>query len=168
MRSFRVIVALSLAIALWAAKPGEWQDLRGKIKTGLHVPDPLPALRDKGYGQLPIAQNIVADRISYATGYDMRVPALVYHAAGATVVQHPALVVVNGEGDDKSARYAYWAGILYARAGAVVLTYDAMGEYERNSERRSGVKTEGCGPQTHCGGWIFAGRVCQLAGVRAG
>ncbi len=54
-------------------------------------------------------------------------------------MQHPAIVVVNGHAGDKSSWYAYWAGILYARAGAVVLTYDPIGEYERNAERRSGT-----------------------------
>jgi hypothetical protein len=34
-------------------------------------------------------------------------------------------------------RVSYGAGILYARAGAIVLTYDPIGEYERNKERRS-------------------------------
>lgn len=60
-----------------------------------------------------------------------------YHAAGASITKHPALIVVNGHNGDKSSWYAYWAGILYARAGAVVLTYDPIGEYERNAERRS-------------------------------
>ena len=52
-------------------------------------------------------------------------------------MKRPALIVVNGHGGDKSSWYAYWAGILYARAGAVVLTYDPIGEYERNAERKS-------------------------------
>ena len=79
----------------------------------------------------------MADRISYTTAYRLRVPVIVYHAPGATIVQHPALVIVNGHGGDKSSWYAYWAGILYARAGAVVVTYDPIGEYERNSEQKS-------------------------------
>src|SRR4029077_7771596 len=33
--------------------------------------------------------------------------------------------------------YSPWTGILYARAGAFVLTYDPIGEGERNSERKS-------------------------------
>jgi dienelactone hydrolase len=138
MFSFRWFLVLCLTVSLSASRPSEWQDLRAQIKSALRVPDPLPALRDKSYGQFPVA-DVVADRISYATGYDLRVPALVYHQAGATVLQHPALVIVNGHGGDKSSQYAYWAGVLYARAGAVVLTYDPIGEYERNSERRSGT-----------------------------
>jgi dienelactone hydrolase len=103
------------------------------------VPEQLPALREKIYGQFTPAERVAADRVSYATDYDLRVPAIVYHPPGATIVKHPALVIVNGHGGDKSSVYAYWAGILYARAGAVVLTYDPIGEYERNKERRSGT-----------------------------
>jgi dienelactone hydrolase len=99
----------------------------------------LPALREKSYGQFAPAQDIAAERVSYSTDYDLRVPAIVYHQAGATISQHPAIVIVNGHGGDKSSIYAYWAGILYARAGAVVLTFDPIGEYERNKERRSGT-----------------------------
>jgi predicted esterase len=64
----------------------------------------------------------------------------VYRQQGASLTQRPALIVVNGHGADKSSWYAYWAGIFYARAGAVVLTYDPIGEYERNSERKSGTR----------------------------
>ena len=52
----------------------------------------------------------------------------------------PGLIVVNGHGGDKYTWYAFYAGILYARAGAVVLTYDPIGEGERNSERKSGTR----------------------------
>ena len=47
------------------------------------------------------------------------------------------MVVVNGHSGDKTAWYAYYTGILYARAGAVVVTYDPVGEDERNSSRAS-------------------------------
>ncbi len=93
----------------------------------------------KFYGKFAPTKDVAADRVSYATGYSMRVPAIVYHPAGATILKHPGVVVVNAPGDDKSAWYATWAGILYARAGAVVVTYDPLGEYERNKERRSGT-----------------------------
>jgi dienelactone hydrolase len=134
---FRLPLFLVFVLSLFAGKPSEWDSLRIRIKTTLHVPDPLPDLREKGYGQFPVSSDVVADRVSYATGYNMRVPAIVYHLPGATIVQHPALIIVNGHGGDKSSQYAYWAGILYARAGAVVLTYDPIGEYERNAQRLS-------------------------------
>ena len=115
----------------------DWQALRQQIRTTLHVPEPLPSLEAKPYDHFSPAAGVTADRVSYATDYGLRVPAIVYHPAGATITQHPALVVVNGHGGDKSSWYAYWAGILYARAGAVVLTYDPIGEYERNALRES-------------------------------
>jgi len=133
--SFRLLLAFCLLVPAWAAKPSELRELQERIKTALHVPDPLPALRDKSYGQFPVTPDIAVDRVSYATSYEMRVPALVYHKAGATVMQHPALVIVSETGDDKSSPAVYGAGILYARAGAVVLTYDPIGQYERNAER---------------------------------
>jgi dienelactone hydrolase len=52
----------------------------------------------------------------------------------------PALVVVNGHGGDKFAWYAFYSGILYARSGAAVLTFDPIGEGERNRQRRSGTR----------------------------
>ncbi len=92
------------------------------------------------YGHFAPTKDVAADRISFRTDYDLRVPAIVYHQAGATIAKHPALVIVNGHGGDKSSWYAYAAGILYARAGAVVLTYDPIGEFERNWQKRSGTR----------------------------
>jgi dienelactone hydrolase len=103
----------------------------------LRIPDALPDLRAKSYTRFSPAPGVEAERVAYATAYSMRIPAIVYRGAGATIAQHPAMVVVNGHEGDKSSWYAYWTGILYARAGAIVLTYDPIGEYERNDERRS-------------------------------
>jgi dienelactone hydrolase len=52
----------------------------------------------------------------------------------------PALIVVNGHGGDKYTWYAFYTGILYARAGAAVLTFDPIGEGERNQKRQSGTR----------------------------
>jgi dienelactone hydrolase len=52
----------------------------------------------------------------------------------------PGLIVVNGHGGDKYSWYAFYAGILYARAGAAVLTYDPIGEGERNAQRKNGTR----------------------------
>jgi dienelactone hydrolase len=127
-------IALS---ALSAASHPDWKALREQIKTTLHIPEPLPDTDSKSYGKFPVAPGVSAERVSYRTDYSLRVPAIVYHSTGATIVKHPALIIVNGHGGDKSTWYSYWAGILYARAGAIVLTYDPIGEYERNRERRS-------------------------------
>lgn len=128
---------LALGCSAFCAAHRDWQQTRRQIENTLHVPDPLPALNAKSYGQFTPAPGVAADRVSYGTDYGLRVPAIVYHAAGATISRHPALIVVNGHGGDKSSWYAYWTGILYARAGALVLTYDPIGEYERNRDRRS-------------------------------
>ncbi len=114
-----------------------WQDLRKQIEQTLHIPRDLPNLREKAYDHFSPATGVTADRASYATDYGLRVPAIIYHEAGPTITKHPALIIVNGHRGDKSSWYAYWAGILYARAGAVVLTYDPIGEYERNKNRLS-------------------------------
>ena len=137
MSFLRLTVCVALAgFALGAAHP-DWDDLRAQIRKTLHVPDPLPKLEDKYYGQFSPAPGIAADRVSYATDYGLRVPAIVYHPGGPSISKHPALIIVNGHGGDKSSWYAYYAGILYGRAGAVVLTYDPIGEFERNRERAS-------------------------------
>ena len=134
------MLAYSLAGLAFAASHPDWQTLRLSIEQALHIARPLPDLEAKSYGQFSPAQGISADRVSYATVYGLRVPAMVYHSSAPTIAKHPALIVVNGHGGDKSSWYAYWAGILYARAGAVVLTYDPIGEYERNRERRSNTR----------------------------
>ncbi len=138
-KAFARTTCLMLVIACCAtpASHPDWAALRTQIQATLHVSRPLPNLEEKAYGKFSPASGVEADRVSYATAYELRVPSIVYHPAGATLTKHPALVIVNGHGGDKSSWYAYWAGILYARAGAVVLTYDPIGEYERNKERRS-------------------------------
>ncbi len=68
-------------------------------------------------------------------------PAIVYRPAQRPVGKMPGLIVVNGHGGDKYSWYAFYAGILYARAGAIVLTYDPIGEGERNAERKKARRT---------------------------
>ncbi len=133
----RLLIAVLLVSSSNAAQRSDWQNLRGQIEQTLHVARPLPPLQEKYFGQFSPAAGVSADRVSYTTAYSLRVPAIVYHEAGPTISKHPALIVVNGHKADKSTWYAYWTGILYARAGAVVLTYDPIGEYERNRERLS-------------------------------
>lgn len=133
----RFLVLALCAASAFGAEHRDWQALRARIRTTLRVPDPLPELRAKSYGQFSPASGVAADRVAYSTAYHLRVPAIAYHQASATIVQHPALIIVNGHRGDKSSWYAYWAGILYGRAGAIVLTYDPIGEYERNKLRQS-------------------------------
>jgi dienelactone hydrolase len=113
---------------------------RRKIQSTLFVPDPLPALESETYSQFEAAPGVVAERVSYATGYGLRVPAIVYRPKNVPTGKMPAIVVVNGHGGDKYTWYAYYTGIQYAQAGAAVLTYDPLGEGERNAERTDGAR----------------------------
>jgi dienelactone hydrolase len=83
---------------------------------------------------------VTAERVTYGTQFGMRVPAILYLPRPLPRSKIPALVVVNGHGGDKYSWYAFYAGVLYARAGAAVLTYDPTGEGERNGERKSGTR----------------------------
>ena len=113
--------------------------LRRQIERALFVPHPLPAAASKKLGSFEIEPRVVADRVTYATEFGMRVPAIVYHPSDESM-KRPALIIVNGHGGDKYTWYAIYAGVLYARAGAVVLTYDPIGEGERNSQHKSGTR----------------------------
>jgi beta-galactosidase len=111
-----------------------------RIKSTLFVPDPLPALATENYGSFEPAPGVVAERVSYATAYGTRVPAIVYRPKNLPKSKMPGMVVVNGHGGDKFTWYAWYAGILYAQAGAVVVTYDPIGEGERNIDRKDGSR----------------------------
>jgi len=125
---------------LAAAGLGDPVALRSKIQQTLHVPNPLPALNAQQHGSFEVEPGIVADRVTYATEFGMLVPAIVYHPANSSV-KRPALIIVNGHGGDKYTWYAFYAGVLFARAGGVVLTYDPAGEGERNSQHKSGTRS---------------------------
>src|SRR3954452_7219971 len=139
MKHLRVGLILLLVTCGDSAERKDWKALREQIRETLHISEHLPNPEEKLYGSFSPAANVSADRVSYATAYGLRVPAIVYHPAEHKRTRRPAPVIVNGHGGDKSSWYAYWAGILYARAGAVVLTYDPIGEFERNHLRESGT-----------------------------
>ncbi len=115
------------------------QDARRQIASTLFVPDPVPVLEPVSYGSFEPTPGVVAERISYATEFGMRVPAILYRPAKPTE-KAPGLVVVNGHGGDKYSWYSFYTGMLYAKAGAFVITYDPIGEGERNEERKSGTR----------------------------
>ena len=120
-------------------KPDREQERR-RIKAALFVPAPLPALQPEAYGEFVPAPGVVGERVSYATDYGLRVPAIVYRPKQLPAEKVPGIVVVNGHGGDKYSWYSFYTGILYARAGAVVLTYDPIGEGERNLQRKDGSR----------------------------
>jgi dienelactone hydrolase len=116
---------------------------RAAIRHALDVPDKLPALQAKTWSTFSPMKGVLAERVTYSTADGMIVPAIVYrpdpkvlkpaHGRGKL----PAVVIVNGHGGDKFSWYAFYSGLLFARAGAVVLTYDPIGEGERNAHKLS-------------------------------
>lgn len=142
MRSRNYLFVCILQIAAHASgpvTPAQEQQWKGLIKKTLFVPDPLPALAPRTHSRFEPEPGIVAERVTYSTEFGMRVPAILYRPK-ASKGKIPALIVVNGHGGDKYTWYSFYTGILYARAGAAVLTYDPAGEGERNSERKSGTR----------------------------
>jgi dienelactone hydrolase len=123
----------SLAWALAAQQ----DDTRRRIAATLFVPDPPPALEPVSYGSFEPTPGVVAERIAYGTEFGMRIPAILYRPAKPSSQKAPGIVVVNGHGGDKYAWYSFYTGMLYAKAGAFVITYDPIGEGERNAERKS-------------------------------
>ncbi|HZT72970.1 MAG TPA: acetylxylan esterase [Terriglobales bacterium] len=126
-----------------AGRPGaltaaETQALMARIRATFYVPSPLPPLGIEVRSRFRPAPGVEAERITYGTEFGMRVPAILYLPDPAPRAM-PGLVIVAGHGGDKYSWYSYYAGMLYARAGAAVLTYDTIGEGERNAERKSGA-----------------------------
>ena len=126
-----LLVTLSCALA---AQP---EDTRSRIAATLFVPNPAPALAPLSYGSFEPTPGVVAERISYSTEFGMRIPAILYRPAKPSAAKAPGIIVVNGHGGDKYAWYSFYTGMLYAKAGAFVLTYDPIGEGERNAEHKS-------------------------------
>lgn len=149
--SFRQLIVLALFLFLALPSPSQathrtpadqhqYELWRTQIRHALFIPDTLPALAIHNYGTFSPAPDVIAERVTYATLYGMRIPAIVYRPARSTRGL-PALIVVNGHSGDKTAWYAYYTGVLYAHAGAVVITYDPVGEDERNSTRASETRS---------------------------
>jgi dienelactone hydrolase len=118
------------------ASSAQIEQWRQQMRRALFIPDPLPAVVPESYGSFSPIPAVVAERVSYRTEFGLRIPAIVYRPAKAPKGKMPAIVIVNGHGGDKSSWYAYYTGVLYAQAGAVVLTYDPIGEGERNDDHK--------------------------------
>jgi dienelactone hydrolase len=141
MNHFRfVALPILLLLTTGAVSPGDGPEARKVIREALFVPSQLPALEPRTHSRFEPAPGVTAERVTYGTQFGMRVPAILYLPRPLPASKIPALVVVNGHGGDKYSWYAFYSGILYARAGAAVLTYDPTGEGERNSERKSGTR----------------------------
>ncbi len=139
-----------LALAATAAKAqspafpalnaDQFASARAQIRHDLDVPDHLPSLGIRVWSTFSPTPGVLADRVTYNTEDGMLVPAVVYRPDPKRMHWHgklPGIIIVNGHGGDKFSWYAFYSGMMLAKAGAVVLTYDPIGEGERNSERRS-------------------------------
>src|SRR5262249_15970894 len=126
-----------LTAAGWAGTPGDRE--RAAIRAALRVPDPLPALAPEKLGKFEPAPGVIAERVTYATEYGLRVPAILYLPKERRG-KIPAFLNVNGHGGDKYSCYSMYTGVLDAKVGAGVLTYDPIGEGERNAEHKSGTR----------------------------
>jgi len=131
--AFAFLPATARAQSLTSA---QLESLRVRANQALFIDSPLPPLAAHTFAALPVNDNVRIEHVTYATQFGQRVPAIVY------VPTHPrskvpAIVVVNGHGGDKSSWYAVYTGLLYATAGAIVVTYDPIGEFERSVTRAS-------------------------------
>jgi dienelactone hydrolase len=136
-------VAFALAVAFLPATTraqsltsAQLESLRVRANQALFIDSQLPPLATRIFATLPVNDNVRIEHVTYATQFGQRVPAIIYvpaHHFGRV----PAIVVVNGHGGDKSSWYAVYTGLLYATAGAVVVTYDPIGEFERSVTRAS-------------------------------
>jgi dienelactone hydrolase len=113
---------------------------RAQIRHILYVPDTLPTLDAKTWSTFSPTPGVLADRVTYHTLDGMIVTAIAYHPDSKTAHWHgklPGILMVNGHGSDKFGWYAMYTGMEYAKAGAVVITYDMIGEGERNIDKKS-------------------------------
>jgi len=133
-------------------------ELREEICSNFFVPQPLPPVDMKTYRTFVPAPGVKAEAFSYVTQAGMRVPAILYLPDPLPATKIPAFVVVNGHAGDKYSWYSYYTGILFARGGAAVLTYDQIGEGERNINRKSATREH----DTIGGGSVIARHLAGL------
>lgn len=119
-----------------AAQLIQW---RSEACKALFIPTPAPAIKPHVFSSFSPMPGIVAQRVTYGTQFGMRIPAVVY-APEKPKGKVPAVIIVAGHGGDKTTWYEVYAGMLYANAGAVVITYDPIGENERSSTHQSDAR----------------------------
>ncbi|WP_448700765.1 alpha/beta hydrolase [Mucilaginibacter sp. AW1-3] len=123
-------------------KPVSAQQLnqwRIEARKALFIPSPAPAAKPHVFDSFSVMPGVRVQHVTYGTLYNMRVPAIVY-APQNPKGKVPAVIVVAGHGGDKATWYEIYAGLLYAKAGAVVITYDPIGENERSSLHQSNAR----------------------------
>jgi dienelactone hydrolase len=136
MRIAAVCLLLALAPPAPVTSRGPFAVWRAEMRHVLYIPDKLPRLEPKVWSSFSPMAGVVADRVTYRTADGMLVPAIVYRPEKVKG-KLPGIVVVNGHGGDKYSWYAFYSGMMFAQAGAEVVTYDPIGEGERNIDRKS-------------------------------
>jgi dienelactone hydrolase len=136
VKAFAVAVAFAFLSAPAQAQTDIYRQI--VIPEALFLQPNIP-VGPKLYSTQQITKDIRIERLSFATQYGTRVPAIAYvpaHINGKA----PGILIVAGHGGDKTSWYEVYAGLLYASAGAVVLTYDPAGEDERNPTHASDTR----------------------------
>jgi dienelactone hydrolase len=118
------------------ATPAELRQWRAEMRKALYVPETLPKLEAKTWSSFSPMPGVVAERVTYRSAGGMLVPAIVYRPS-VVKGRLPGIVVVDGHGGDKFTWYSFYSGMMFAQAGAMVVTYDPIGEGERNSQKLS-------------------------------
>ena len=107
---------------------------RAQARAALFFSGDAPALAPQRFGNFVPMAGVTATRVTFGTQFGGRIPAIIYRPQRSSG-KLPAIVVVAGHGGDKTTWYEVYAGLLYASAGAVVVTYDPIGEGERNAQQ---------------------------------
>ena len=98
-----------------------------------HVPEGLPEVDSKSYGKFAVTNEVAAYRVSYATRNKMRVPAIVYHPAGETIMRRRA-----DRGEPAGRRQEFLAG--------------GLGRHSVCARRRSGADLRSAGASMNATG----------------
>ena len=136
-----VLSSFSVARPQTIPLPRQLTAWRNEIRRTLYIPPTPPALEATVWSSFSPTEGVIADRVTYRTSRGMLVPAIVYrpeHWKGqAQGVKLPGIVIVDGHSGDKYTWYSQYSGMMFARAGAEVVTYDQIGEGERNLMKQS-------------------------------
>ncbi|MDE1160373.1 MAG: acetylxylan esterase [Acidobacteriaceae bacterium] len=126
-------------LVLASSLPAQTTDntMRDAIRQAYDIPAQLPPLESHLWSSAEAMPGVSVDRVTYNTADGMVVPALIFRPTRPHKGKLPGMVVVNGHGQDKYGWYSFYSGLMFAKAGAVVVTYDTIGEGERNAGRKS-------------------------------
>ncbi|MHB1022889.1 MAG: alpha/beta hydrolase [Acidobacteriaceae bacterium] len=113
--------------------PAGYEAWRTILRHTLRIPSALSNLQAQSLNSFSPTADVRAERIRYTADRGMRVSAVLYLPQNATAPL-PGIVIVNGAGDGKSSWYDSYAGLLYAKAGAAVLTYDPVDLIQHNKK----------------------------------